>query len=120
VFENRGTPGTLSFGPRAFIAPNVDSLSVEAGDIDGDGKADIVASSASTPFVWVFRNQHANGPFIDASFAVRVSFSAGSAAGLKLADMDGDGKLDIVLANPGENTIPDYRLRTNPSSNWGF
>jgi len=114
VFENTSTPGTLSFAPRAFIAPNVESFSVEAGDIDGDGKADIVATSASTPDVWVFRNQHVGGPFIDASFASRVSFPAGSAAGLKLADMDGDGRLDIVLANPSENTISVLRNTSTP------
>lgn len=114
AFVNNSSPGRLSFGSSTFLTPNADSISLDAGDMDGDGKADIVVCGASSPVVWVFRNIHAGGGIFDGSLAPRVGFPTPTNATLKLADMDGDGKLDIVLVSATENIASVLRNTSTP------
>lgn len=80
---------------------------VALGDLDNDGDLDIVASNAYPPFggrpstAVVFKN---NG---SASFGAPQSYPVASyPSGVALGDLDGDGDLEIVVANKGVN-IPE-------------
>ncbi|HEY0549118.1 MAG TPA: FG-GAP-like repeat-containing protein, partial [Verrucomicrobiae bacterium] len=108
VFENHSTAGTFSFGPRVDLGFDMASASVEVGDIDGDGKADIVVAGTS-PFIWIHRNVSSGGTLTAASFAARATFPCTSGATVTLADMDGDGKLDLVTPNSGNSTLSLWR-----------
>jgi hypothetical protein len=73
---------------------------VAIGDIDGDGMNDIVTSSVhgDAPGVSVFFNRGG------ATFAPPVTFAGepnGFIESLALADVDGDGRLDVVLITDG-------------------
>jgi len=72
------------------ITPTVQGGSVATGDLDGDGKLDIVIGSGSN--IGIYLNTSTASSF---SFASRVSFYARSASTFILTDIDGDGKLDI-------------------------
>jgi len=115
VFENNSTAGTFSFGPRVDLGFNAASASVEVGDIDGDGKADIVVAGTS-PFIWIHRNVSGGGTLTATSFAARVTFPCPSGATVTLADMDGDGKLDLVTPNAGDNTLSLWRNTGTPGT----
>src|SRR6185436_2575232 len=56
LFQNNSTAGNFSFGSRVDIGFNAASASVETGDIDGDGKLDVIVASAYTPDIWIYRN----------------------------------------------------------------
>jgi hypothetical protein len=92
----------LHTGPSPFASPSpipagAPTSWVAAGDLDGDGKPDLVAS---TGFVTVMLNQGGG------SFGPLANFMAGpSPAGVALVDLDGDGKLDVAAANSGNGTV---------------
>lgn len=86
------------------------ATSVFAGDLNGDGYPDLVASSWSNNFVVWYENPQLRGPwqrrFVDNDLR--------SAIAVRTADIDGDGDLDVVAAgsqghvvNWYENTLPD-------------
>ena len=110
VIRNVSTSGTIvsgSFSAAVKYQTGHGPVSIEAADVDGDGKTDIIVSNDSTTTISVLRNATtAAGSFTSSSFAAKVDFTAGSApAEIKCADIDGDGKPDIIVANSGSNTI---------------
>lgn len=86
----------FTFGPEVVVSecgPNA-AYAVEAGDLDGDGDADIVLASYVDGEITVFENV-GGGDFADA--LILVSGETG-ARDLALGDIDGDGDLDIAYA----------------------
>ena len=109
LFQNHSTPGTLSFAARADLTPASSAPTIEAGDIDGDGHPDLIVTYAATSALSVYRNIHAGGALAAGSFAAPVDFATGNGASIALADLDGDGKLDVLTANASDNTLSVLR-----------
>jgi hypothetical protein len=114
VFRNTSSPGTISFAPKIDFTTSSSPLSVCIGDIDKDGKADIVVLNSSAQTISVFRN---TGSIGSVSFAPKVDFATAlSPQSLALADIDGDGKTDIAFTNKFSNSFSVYR-NTSTSGN---
>lgn len=94
-----GAPATIlpgSFATRQEIFGTSHPVGISAGDIDGDGRLDLVASNSSGNTLTAFRNTSSSGLL---SFDAALSFPGpNTSGGMSLSDFDGDGKLD-VLAN---------------------
>ena len=72
----------------------------ELGDVNGDGKLDLLVANSATGMVSVMLGKG------DGTFAVKQDFATGSAPyDLVLGDIDDDGKLDILTANRNANTV---------------
>jgi hypothetical protein len=78
------------------------------GDIDGDGKAELVVAGEWMP-ISVFKYQ--NGSLKNVTEQFGFSKSNGLWNRLALADLDGDGDIDIVSGNIGLNTRYTTPLR---------
>ncbi len=120
VFRNTSTNGSItssSFTAKVDFITGLYPSSVMIGDIDGDGKADLVVANGGSNTFSVFRNRFTIGSLNIGSFAAKVDFTTGTSPNsVKIGDIDGDGKLDIALANYRSNTVSIYRnISTNGS-----
>jgi Bacterial Ig-like domain (group 3)/FG-GAP-like repeat/FG-GAP repeat len=83
--------GDGTFGAASMYAGGSDPLFVAAGDVNGDGYADLIAANADASTVSVLPG-NGNG-----TFQSPESYSAGFAAtGVAVGDLNGDGAPDLV------------------------
>jgi hypothetical protein len=97
ALQNTSSLSTTSFSPSvllADIAGNFYNNGIAIGDLDGDGKSDIVATDSLNNLVFVFRNTSSPG---NLSMATGISFPAGNSA-VSITDLDGDGKPDLAVS----------------------
>ncbi|WP_345951956.1 FG-GAP-like repeat-containing protein [Mucilaginibacter sp. PAMB04274] len=113
VFQNLSTPGLInsnSFAPAVSFTKGIAPSSVGVADIDGDGKPDLVITNNESKIISILRNRIQNNVITTTSFEPKVDFDTGWASNsLSLDDIDGDGKVDIVVANQDENTLSIFR-----------
>jgi hypothetical protein len=113
ILRNTSTSGAItssSFAAKVDFTTASSPISVAIGDIDGDGKPDIVVADANSDTVLVYRNTSASGAITSNSFAAKVDFTTGSSPySVAIGDIDGDGKPDIAVANAYSNTVSILR-----------
>ena len=115
VMIKTSTPTTASlFGPHIDFATGTNPSSVAIADINGDGKPDLIVTNANDKSVSILMNTTAPGA-IRPSFAPQRTFATGSdPCSVAVADVNGDGKPDLIVGNAGDGTISVLLNTTEP------
>ena len=101
---------SISFGSVIDYSSAYSDAPFAIGDIDGDGKPDVVVSAGITGSVNQFRVYRNTSTIGSVSFESPVTFSTNAnVTAVALADIDGDGQLDVVTANRDNNTLSILR-----------
>lgn len=99
IFLNTTTSGTISFAPKIdFSIGNSGANQISVGDLDADGKPDIaITGGSNSDNVAIIKNTSTIG---NISFsAILIYGTGGSPGGISIADLNGDGKPDLAIAN---------------------
>jgi len=94
-------------GPQRFgaLPAGCDPQQLRLADLDGDGRLDLLVLDIANQAVYVLRNT-STAAGVNVASAVSLSLPAGSApVGLAVADLDRDGRLDILTANRGTHAV---------------
>ncbi|QEV64844.1 VCBS repeat-containing protein [Streptomyces spectabilis] len=98
-------PGTA----RASLA--VRAATVRTGDLDGDGRSELVVTGGGSGEVWIYRGRAA-GLAANATATLVPAGGSGPVQVLKVADFDGDRRADVVVRTStgrGTDRVRVYR-----------
>ena len=113
VFKNITSGGTINFGPKTDFTVTSSSEGIAMGDLTEDGKPDIITAASAANGISVLVNTSTPGTI---SFSARLHFfTDGAPWEVAIADVDGDGKADMMSSNNATNNISVFRCTgSNP------
>jgi len=106
---SRDSISSIDITPKFDLTTLANPEDVRVSDLDGDGKPDILVANYGAGSFSVFSNTSVAGNINIANFS-RKDFTSGSGSTfVSVADMDNDGKQDVIVANQGENTLSIFK-----------
>ncbi len=106
IYPNGSSIGTVAFPSK--VALNIASLSlhIRCADLNGDGKPDLVATeSGVTDKVFILKNSSTGVGNFSFSPPVPVTLAGKRPKRIEIADVNLDGKPEVILTAQGSNTV---------------
>ena len=122
VFRNSSDTNRILLNPRqdyktyfgSFGASSGNVVGVCSGDLDGDGKPEMVTVSAYSDSLSVYPNTSTTDSI---SFSRKIDCSTGrNPTACAMADLDGDGKADLLSLNSSAGTVSVIKNKSTPGN----
>ncbi|HKI31683.1 MAG TPA: VCBS repeat-containing protein [Gemmataceae bacterium] len=98
--------GDGTFRPAQTFAVGHSPYAVAVADVNGDGRPDLVVANEGDNTVGVLLNTTAPGPGAPLAFAPQQTFTVGQGpVSLVVADVNGDHRPDLLVADQGDDTV---------------
>ena len=109
-----------SFGPRLDLPSGSGPIKAVIADLDNDGKPDLIVANDYNNTISLYRNISTNGLLTAGSFAPRVDLVTPpgqySPFGMVVADVDGDGRPDIIVSDYNNSLVSVYHNTCTPGN----
>ncbi|MEP1603424.1 FG-GAP-like repeat-containing protein [Ekhidna sp.] len=102
VLKNNSQPGNVDFELEAGISSLAQRINVATADFDDDGLIDIVVTNQQLQRISFHRNT-SSSTVLTFGTAQNISMAGAGPWGIDIADMNGDGKPDVVVASTSTN-----------------
>lgn len=102
IFRNVSTPSSLNFSAPQNVSTDDRPWGIDFGDMDGDGKADIVVASITKKSITVLNNESTPGTLSFQRSIVPTTFINRH---LRVGDIDGDGKPDVSFTSVDDTNM---------------
>jgi hypothetical protein len=114
IHRNSSAGNIFALDAALAVTGNSAPITAKAGDMDGDGKPDLVSADFGSAGVSIFRNQSTPGN-LNVDNGILFNTAAGP-YDVELSDLDGDGKLDVVTPNYYVANIVILRNTSSPGN----
>ena len=108
LLEPEAAAQTVSFGAKTAFGTGTAPISVAVGDFNGDGKLDLAVASFGDALGFDPRTVSILLGTGTGSFGAKTDFGTGTTpVSVAVGDFNGDGKLDLAVANLGSVFVTD-------------
>lgn len=110
VFRNTSTQAGIAFESPVSFETGSRPWDIASGDINGDGKMDLVTVNFNSNTVSVFLNNESNGII---SFSKSGELGTGAnPRSVALGDLNGDGRPELIVVNAVSNSISVFENKS--------
>jgi hypothetical protein len=112
VYKGRGN-GNFFGQPYFEVTTDGHIIDIAAADLDNDTRTDIVAAYGDDSYFFTVLLNHENGIFDHHAYSVGLNYHSG----LALADISGDGRVDIAITSSTRDSVAII-TSTFPKNEW--
>jgi hypothetical protein len=110
IKRNLSIPGNIALADSVTFTTSASTSGVTTGDLDGDGKPDIITYNSDANSISILRNESSPGQIaLDTSGDYLTGPSTTNPSAVIIRDLDADGKPDIIVTNYYAHTISVFK-----------